>query len=138
LGNVFWLSQLLRPLVQASSFSRLLVWAASFSKLSVQASSFSSLLVQAASFSSLLVHPFRCPLSATEAKWTGCKGRSVRVSLGGAQLRQQKRRHQAATTKATLHVLDAKLFSSPRQEFVGLRLCGPDNLVLQHLYQPFD
>jgi transposase InsO family protein len=34
------------------------------------------------------------------------------------------------------HILDAKLFSSPRQEFVELRLGGPDNLVLQHLSSP--
>ena len=26
----------------------------------------------------------------------------------------------------------------PRQEFVELRLGGPDNLVFQHLYQPVD
>jgi len=35
-------------------------------------------------------------------------------------------------------VLDAKLLGPPRQEFVELRLGGPDNLVLQHLYQPVD
>ena len=35
-------------------------------------------------------------------------------------------------------VLDAKSLSSARQEFVELRLGGPDNLVLQHLYQPVD
>jgi hypothetical protein len=28
------------------------------------------------------------------------------------------------------------LIGPPRQEFVGLRLGGPDDLVLQHLYQP--
>jgi hypothetical protein len=35
-------------------------------------------------------------------------------------------------------VLDAKLLGPPRQEFIELRLGGPDNLVLQHLYQPVD
>ena len=35
-------------------------------------------------------------------------------------------------------VLDAKLFGPARQEFVELRLGGPDNLVLQHFYQPVD
>jgi hypothetical protein len=35
-------------------------------------------------------------------------------------------------------VLDAKLVSAPRREFIELRLGGPDNLVLQHLYQPVD
>jgi hypothetical protein len=35
-------------------------------------------------------------------------------------------------------VLDAKSLSSARQEFVELGLGGPDNLVLQHLYQPVD
>jgi hypothetical protein len=33
-------------------------------------------------------------------------------------------------------VLDAKLIGPARQEFVELRLRGPDNLVLQHFYQP--
>jgi hypothetical protein len=40
--------------------------------------------------------------------------------------------------RATLDVLDAKFLGPPRQEFVELRLGGPDNLVLQYLYQPFD
>jgi hypothetical protein len=40
--------------------------------------------------------------------------------------------------RAALHVLDAKLPGPPRQELVELRLRGPDNLVLEHLYQPFD
>ena len=31
-------------------------------------------------------------------------------------------------------VLDAKLLGPPRQEFVELRLCRPDDLVLQHFY----
>jgi len=35
-------------------------------------------------------------------------------------------------------ILNAKLLRPPRQEFVELRLGGPDNLVLQHLYQPVD
>ena len=35
-------------------------------------------------------------------------------------------------------VLDAKLLGPPRQEFVELRLGRPDNLILQHLYQPLD
>ena len=35
-------------------------------------------------------------------------------------------------------VLDAKLLGPPRQEFVELCLGGPDNLFLQHLYQPVD
>jgi len=34
--------------------------------------------------------------------------------------------------------LDAKLIGPARQEFVELRLGGPDNLVLQYLYQPVD
>ena len=37
-----------------------------------------------------------------------------------------------------LDVLDEKSLGPPRQEFVELRLGGPDNLVLQHLYQPVD
>ena len=37
-----------------------------------------------------------------------------------------------------LDVLDAKLLGPPRQEFVELHLGGPDNFVLQHLYQPVD
>jgi hypothetical protein len=35
-------------------------------------------------------------------------------------------------------VLDAKLIGPARQEFIELRLGRPDNLVLQHLYQPVD
>jgi hypothetical protein len=35
-------------------------------------------------------------------------------------------------------VLDAKLVGPARQEFVELGLGGPDNLVLQHLYQSVD
>ena len=37
-----------------------------------------------------------------------------------------------------LYVLDAKLLGPPRQEFIELRLGGPDNLVLEYLYQPVD
>jgi hypothetical protein len=43
-----------------------------------------------------------------------------------------------ALVVVALDVLDAKLVGSARQEFVELRLGGPDNLVLQHLYQPLD
>ena len=35
-------------------------------------------------------------------------------------------------------VLDAKLLVRRAKEFVELRLGGPDDLVLQHLYQPID
>ena len=42
------------------------------------------------------------------------------------------------TSCDALDVLDAKLLGPPRQEFIELRLGGPDNLVLQHLYQPVD
>src|SRR5215467_11662075 len=38
----------------------------------------------------------------------------------------------------SLDVLDAELVGPARQEFIELRLGGPDNLVLQHLYQPVD
>ena len=38
----------------------------------------------------------------------------------------------------SLDVLDAKLVGPARQEFIELRLSGPDTLVLQHLYQPVD
>lgn len=40
------------------------------------------------------------------------------------------------TVTEPLHVLDAKSPGPPRQEFIELRLGGPDDLVLQHLYQP--
>jgi hypothetical protein len=36
----------------------------------------------------------------------------------------------------SLDVLDAKFVGPARQEFIELRLSGPDNFVLQHLYQP--
>ena len=38
----------------------------------------------------------------------------------------------------SLDVLDAKLVGPARQEFIELRLGGPDDLVLQHLYQSPD
>ena len=37
-----------------------------------------------------------------------------------------------------LHVLDAKLVGPACQEFIELRLGGPHDLLLQHLYQPVD
>jgi len=40
--------------------------------------------------------------------------------------------------RLVLDLLDTKLLGPPGQEFVELRLGGPDNLVLQHLYQPVD
>jgi class 3 adenylate cyclase len=42
------------------------------------------------------------------------------------------------STEFGSEVFDVKLLGPPRQEFVELRLCGPDNLVLQHLHQPVD
>jgi hypothetical protein len=33
-------------------------------------------------------------------------------------------------------VLDAKLIAPARKEFIELRFSRPDNLVLQHFYQP--
>src|SRR5262249_44794057 len=48
------------------------------------------------------------------------------------------RASRRGTLKRPLDVLDTKLVRPPRQEFVELRLGGPDNLVLQHLFQPID
>ena len=45
---------------------------------------------------------------------------------------------RSADSAHALNALDAKLLGPPRQEFVELRLGGPDNLVLQHLDQPID
>src|SRR5262245_28635286 len=41
-------------------------------------------------------------------------------------------------TLAGSDILNAKLLRPPCQEFVELRLGGPDNLFLQHFYQPID
>jgi len=39
---------------------------------------------------------------------------------------------------AALDLLKAKLLGPPRQKFTEFCLCGADNFVLQHLYQPVD
>ena len=52
--------------------------------------------------------------------------------------RLSNKRFSVVKNIASLDILDAKLLGPARQEFVELRLGGPDNLVLQHLYQPVD
>ena len=56
---------------------------------------------------------------------------SRRQLLANAAIAASRARHSQGSD-----ILDAKLVGPPREEFVELRLGGPDNLVLQHFYQP--
>jgi hypothetical protein len=58
--------------------------------------------------------------------------RTDRIAIGLDHLDQLVRQ----TNRDRSDVLNTKLLGAPRQEFIELRLGGPDDLVLQHLYQP--
>src|SRR5262249_55013710 len=89
---------------------------------------------------------YRAGLSRRSIDMAQFSGRSASIPpaypcLWGAAQRPASWVSQSALSRSGpggSDVLDAKLIRSARQEFIELRLSGPDNLVLQHLYQPVD